>query len=519
MRRSLGLLFLLQACSAPFDDPSLALLRADDAPPWQVRWDTRLGVVASLVGRSPPLIRTPDDAPGAARAFLARAAPLYGIGSVTDELAPPKTLVDRGGGVHVRFEQQLGGVPVDGGELRVHFDGKGAIVAVTGRFVPPGEPSTSPVYDAGVAAQAALAGLPSADGVHAFKPTAVIWAALPRQGRLAWRCDVEILEQPIAQRVFVDAVTGAVLERRDPIRHLVGSGRGWFGDTKPLAIAAASDGKFVLTDDARALRTYSADNKLHTPGSAVTSSQPDRWDDGGLAPGVAVDVHAALMASWDHFAGKLGWRGLSGDGQPVRAVAHLGIGVDDALFDGRQLLFGDGDGADFSPLGAAADIVAHEYAHGVLGNIGSFGDAGESRVVEEGLADLFAVFTTAGSGQGSPWQIGETVYHPGGIGAPLRDLVEPHRTGGAAHLSEWVDADGSPAIAENSTIVSHAGWWMAQSFTLDDTEAILWGAARHYLTPRSGLADFAEAAELAAVAAGLDSGAVRSAWLAVGLGG
>ena len=57
-----------------------------------------------------------------------------------------------------------------------------------------------------------------------------------------------------------------------------------------------------------------------------------------------------VAATWDYFAKTHGRRGWDGKNKGVHATVHYGPRYDNAFFDGKQLVYGDGDGSDFSPL-------------------------------------------------------------------------------------------------------------------------------------------------------------------------
>ena len=46
-------------------------------------------------------------------------------------------------------------------------------------------------------------------------------------------------------------------------------------------------------------------------------------------------------------------------------TVHFGVNYDNAFWDGSQLVFGDGDGVIFDRFTKPADVMAHEFTHGV----------------------------------------------------------------------------------------------------------------------------------------------------------
>jgi Zn-dependent metalloprotease len=363
-------------------------------------------------------------------------------------------------------------------------------------------------------------------------PKLWIWAPPSGAARLAWRVETDVrdLARPLALVTFIDALDGSVLERGDTINYLDGSGVGFFGDRKPLAIDERRD-LYWLEDPTRgSLKTYSGAGRQTLPGAGVTSADRLRWDAIGAAAGAAVDAHAYVAAAYDYFLavhGRAGWDGRAG---AIHTTVHFGHRFDRAFFNGRQLVFGDGDGAALSPLSAALEVVAHEYTHGVTFHAAHLGAQGENGALNEAIADIFACLISYGATRGRNWQIGETLFHPNGRPRPLRDLAHPADSGNPSSLDEYVVTDEDRGgVHLNSTILSHAAYLMAEGGTHArshvhvsalGTEAAgrLWfRALTRYLASSAGFADAADATLAAARDLGSGEPSVREAWIAVGL--
>jgi Zn-dependent metalloprotease len=504
-------------------------LAAETGTPWRARFHADLpDSAAFLVGRTTPLTRAPDDAARAVRAFVLRHRLLFPTLASEDQLRAVRAEVDEVGMIHVRYRQQHRSLPVWRGELAAHLDREGALVAINGRFVPVDDPPAVPTYDDAAARRAALADaralFPDVDWAlfEVGEPELVVYAEPGATARLAWRVETHVRDEEryAVLEQLIDAVGGGLVRRGHLESDLEGSGVGWFGDRKALGVTARA-GKFWLEDGARGgLRTTTMEGRSRLPGVGLTSDVPDRWDTTARAAGAAVDVHAYVGRTFDYFLDAHGRSGWDGNGSAPRAVAHVGTRANLARWTRRYLLFGDGDGATFSPLGSALDVVAHEYTHAVIDSTAGLVSDGESGAVAEGIADLFGCFVSYGSGRGADWQVGETVYHPDGIGRPLRDLERPARSGHPAHVDERYAGGGRDAAHRNSTIVSHAAWRFIAGeggMGVRDGARVVYRALARYLTARAGFADTAEAMALAARDLGLDEGRVRAAWADVGV--
>ncbi|HSJ99102.1 MAG TPA: hypothetical protein VLC53_18645, partial [Myxococcota bacterium] len=111
-----------------------------------IRHDPATGTIRFLEG--PDLSRNLDDDPAfraaraggdageIARAFLDAHAGAFRLERPAEELAVREVRADRGGRRIVVLDQRWRGLPVLRGELRVHVDAEGRVVAVSGSTLP-----------------------------------------------------------------------------------------------------------------------------------------------------------------------------------------------------------------------------------------------------------------------------------------------------------------------------------------------------------------------------------------------
>jgi Zn-dependent metalloprotease len=345
--------------------------------------------------------------------------------------------------------------------------------------------------------------------------------------------------------LFINAHTGEVVRREDLVARVditipaSGHGHGVLGDRWELALSQRGT-TFSLQDPTRGkFRTTAVRSGEKLPGRTVTSKDAEVWEGAGQA----IDVHAHLQALWDYFATQHQRFGWDGKGTGIVAVTHLGTQAPLALFDGERLLFGDGDGTTLLPSGAALDLVAHEYGHALARSTADLGGDGESRALDEGLADLWGcLIEQAVEPRRGNWTLGEQLFlanqpHGGKKMPPLvlRDLADPLHTGQASSLTGYVavpeDLPGLPGMRsllvrdaqhKNAGIAAHAGYLLAQRLGLASTAAIVYRALTTYLHRYAGFADAADAMAAAArdlYGEGAQAAAVTASWSAVGVSG
>lgn len=527
------ILALAAGCSSTIDgiptdgvasDP-LKQLETETGHSWSVRWRDD-HTPAFLEGRTAPLAATADDAARSGRDFLKRHGALFAMRDGED-LDAQDAETDELGMTHARFTQKVNGHPVWGGDLIAHFDTGGSLVRVNGRYVPvtsmvPTLPARSSDEARVRAATAAHTFLPAAapDAFTTGAPRLYVYPVDDATAKLAWRVQLDVEDETLSTvlEAFIDASDGSVLAISDLTETLEGSGAGVFGDTQPLSIAP-NGASFILEDATRgkpATRTYSAGGRTRLPGTAVRSKDPSHWDEDGDRPGAAVDAHAYVAATWDYFAKVHGRAGWDGKGKGVHATVHFGRYYNNAFFDGKQLVFGDGDGTNFAPLAGSRDVVAHEFTHGVTFHTAQLTYQGQSGALNEAISDIFACFVDGN------WQVGETIFHPSGRPRALRDIAHPHTSDNPETMDEYVQGpDDNGGVHINSTIVSHAAYLMTQGrhrLPLRTVEKIWFRALVRYL---HASADFRDAAD-ATMAAARDLGAgaeatVKEAWQTVGV--
>ena len=130
--------------------------------------------------------------------------------------------------------------------------------------------------------------------------------------------------------------------------------------------------------------------------------------------------------------------------------------MENAQWNGSQMLFGNG-------MATADDIVAHEYTHALIDNIGNGRGrlllTGQSGALAEAFADIFGevVDLTQATGNDTnhrKWDIGEAA-----TGGPFRNLLNPNAYGQPGKVTDpkfYCGADDDAAIHINSGVLSHA---------------------------------------------------------------
>jgi Zn-dependent metalloprotease len=232
---------------------------------------------------------------------------------------------------------------------------------------------------------------------------------------------------------------------------------------------------------------------------------------------------------------------LDGRGMDVPATVHFGDRWPNAMWNGEQMLFGDGDGEHILGFTQSLDIIAHELTHAVTqhsipGGLGVVfkGDQpaliGEPGALNESISDVFASMAKQWHGKvqarDADWLLGEGILSPE-IGKAVRSLKHPGRKketyGGDNQVCEMRDFRKKADVHRNAGIANHAFYLAATDlggYSWAHAGPI-WYAALPLLKADSGFADAAKATLQAAEKlfgdASKEQRAVRKAWKKVGV--
>jgi Zn-dependent metalloprotease len=225
-------------------------------------------------------------------------------------------------------------------------------------------------------------------------------------------------------------------------------------------------------------------------------------------------------------------------GLTLKSTVHFDVEYDNAFWNGRQMVYGDGDGTLFNRFTIALDVIAHELTHGVTQNEAQLVYRGQPGALNESISDVFgslvkqwALNQTAHQ---ADWLIGAGLFTPSVKGEAIRSMKAP----GTAYDDPVLGADPQPADmrhyvttrADNGGVHINSGI-PNRAFYLASVNigGYAWQKAgliwyRALTTALGATADFQAAAdETSAVAAALfgdrsiERQAVSDAWQTVGL--
>lgn len=416
-----------------------------------------------------------DDAPAAAAAaWMDRFGGLFGVGGRAHALRVTGTN-HAGRASIVRMQQTVGGLPVIAGELVVALDADNDLISVSGETTQ-ATTTTEAAVSARAAGDAALRKVAKsryerARGLTASAPVLSVLdprllGGPPVAGgtRTVWVTTVSSGDRQTRHQVFVDASRGAVLLDLDLNPR-----------AKDRVVCTAAD---VRTDDP----TCPGGAGITQVGSEASPPSPG-------VDAQTTDAYNAFRFSgavYDFYSELFGRDGIDGAGGPLASTvrycppARPGDpdpapcpNYDNAFWDGRQMVYGDG-------YPNALDVVGHEFTHGITERMSNLLYYYQSGAINEAISDVMGELIQQlygpalnASGQtdvydpAAAWTVGEKL--PAGSGTRRLDhpeLDSPARPRTLAdttysHLYPWQPGFDAGGVHTNSGPASYVSYQVA----------------------------------------------------------
>jgi Zn-dependent metalloprotease len=131
-------------------------------------------------------------------------------------------------------------------------------------------------------------------------------------------------------------------------------------------------------------------------------------------------------------------------GMRLEAYVHYDTDFNNAFWDGREMIFGDGDGVLFTDFTKSVDVIAHELTHGVTQFTAGLDYHNQSGALNESISDVFGSLVKQWSrkqtAEEADWLIGPDIFTPGIQGDAIRSMKAP----GQAYNNELLGKDPQP---------------------------------------------------------------------------
>lgn len=323
----------------------------------------------------------------------------------------------------------------------------------------------------------------------------------------------------------------------------------WAADT--LTVSEQFRGQRIATPQFSAMRmglldggtldriVYDAQFANNLPGVVARREGDEATGD------TAVDeAYDGAGSTYDYYKTIHNRNSIDGRGMPLISTVHFGKGYDNAFWNGKQMVYGDGD-EDlpeaqrlFNRFTASIDIIAHELTHGVTQYESQLVYFEQPGALNEALSDIFGSlvkqYLLKQTADEADWIIGAELFTSNVNGVGIRSMKAP----GTAYNDPVLGKDPQPAHMDdyrnvsydnggvhiNSGIPNHAFYVMSREiggFAWEKAGQIWYVAQRDQLDSK---ANFQTAANITYQVAGnlygknsLEQQAVRTGWSEVGI--
>ncbi len=363
----------------------------------------------------------------AAKNFLEKNKGLLNAeGSETFE--PVGEFADEMGQTHIRLQQRINGLPVVGAEFIVHADHERNVIGMNGRFTPDRGLPREASIDGWSAIQRAAEQAGIENAAYEAWPTLTYVVNERGNSFLAFRVKASYVsaDGEEVDYIFANAVTGDLVLRQPQIHR------------------------------ARNRNTYNGNSSSSLPGTLVLTETTGSTTDAAINT-----AHAHAGTSYNYYSTIHGRDSYNNAGAQIRTTVHHRVNYNNAFWNGSQLVYGDGDGTQFSMLGNALDVGAHELSHAVTTYSANLTYSNESGALNEATSDIMAAAAEAwsdGAVSTDTWKVGEDITTPGVSGDALRYMNNPTQDGSSTdyYPERYTGAGDNGGVHLNSGIANLA---------------------------------------------------------------
>lgn len=473
---------------------------------------------------------------------------------------------DNLGMVHYRYRQTMNGIPVEGTMYLLHTK-NGLVHSMSGDMVDKIEAPFKAEITETAAISSALANVDaqkykwqSSIAEEALKentgdPSATYYPQpqlvyVAKQNklnsqifRLAYKMDVYSIQPFSRNYVFVDAVTGEVIDKRNRIHHadVLATAHTQYSGTQMIT-TDSYNGSYRLREAVRGngIRTYNAQQSTN-PGNIDFTNATTDWNNvNANKDEYATDAHFASEATYDFYKNNFNRNSLDDNGMTLVAYVHYDQDLDNAFWDGGSMNYGDGSVANGTTPYTTLDVGGHEITHGLTQFTADLDYQDESGALNESFSDCMGACIRQSVKQ-FPANQAALIYLIGDDnGTPFRSMKNPKTYGqpdtyggqywytgtgddGGVHTNSGVQNHWFYIVAQGESGTNDSGHvYNVSGIGLDKAQQITYRTLTVYLTNTSQYTDARfysiKAAEDLFGFCSPEVQTVTNAWYAVGVG-
>lgn len=187
---------------------------------------------------------------------------------------------------------------------------------------------------------------------------------------------------------------------------------------------------------------YDAGHRQSLPGKLVASEQKGL---SSTADDETKEAYEGAGVTIQFYGDALGRNSIDDRGMRVDSSVHYGKRFANAMWNGRQIIYGDGDGKLFNRFTSSLDVIGHELSHGVTQYTAGLSYVGQTGALNEHYSDVMGIlvkqYTLGLDASQSDWIIGRELLGPQVKGKGLRSMSHP----GTAYDDPILGRDPQPA--------------------------------------------------------------------------
>ncbi len=465
------------------------------------------------------------------------------------------TETDELGMSHVKLHVYQAGLEVWPAEVLVHINRDGVISTVNGHYRGKTALDTQATISIDLAKQLAQTELDSPYNLKSDSKL-IIYDWHVEEPLLAYKVNIHSDETPMLHEdVFVDAKTGDIINRinqictalpsfKEPTTCTVFPNRtdnqsatvsGWRDNNNILLLNTTKPmfpGQLDTNTLAGTIYLLECQHTNQPKGLSIDVNGDGSFNDN-------VDTKAAgaaayyMSKTYDWLQATFNRNSYDNQGSALRVFVNFrenaNQGLDNAFWNGRELVFGDGGSFSYN-WAFSLDFMTHEICHAITSSSAGLVYQFQSGALNESFSDMYAA-----THDDSNWLLGETIIKQEVYQSPgLRDLSNPHQGAQTqdylhgwqpAHMNEFQNltaAQDNGGVHINSGITNFAFYKLATAIGRAKAIQIMHRTLTNYLSKNSEFTDCRAAAERAASdlhgQGSPEQAAVSNAFAEVGIG-
>ena len=445
---------------------------------------------------------------------------------------------------HVRYQQVHEGIPVYGASYILHTKDK-YVTSANGNFLPAIDLELTPILTAEEVLSLGMSDMAAKEydwqvSTNSMAPVPelnIINQQLTRYNgnyNLVYRFELRSHDPIEAYEYYIDAHSGIILHKLNlhEGHGVPGSGKTRYYGEQNFIVDSIASNEFILRDPTRCANGINILNDGAGNFTSTTSFFDLENEDQNE---VAVDAHYLTSRYYDLLRDNFDWLGLDDEDRSMNVSVHArgGSNLVNAYWDGTFAWFGNGD-CNHGPL-VTAEVLAHEFMHGIIDHTSRLIYSDESGAINESLADVMGQYLEYVLDEDNfSWDLGNSfaitqlsvpfrvMDDPTSVGHPeyyrgpnWQDGANVHTNSSIGNLFYVILADGRSGTNLDGDAYDVTGIGVVEA------AQFIFHTNRHYLTESSNYTAYYEACLLAAeefYAGDPDMLLnIQEAWKAVGL--